>query len=58
MFKKFVFVATAVVLASAGASAQEQVLNLYSARHYQHGRGFVYQLHQGHRHQDQPGGRR
>ena len=34
MFKKFVFVATAVVLASAGASAQEQVLNLYSARHY------------------------
>ena len=34
MFKKLVFVATAVVLASAGASAQEQVLNLYSARHY------------------------
>ncbi len=34
MLKKTVFAATVTLLACASASAQEQVLNLYSARHY------------------------
>ena len=34
MLKKFAFAATAALLAATGASAQDQVLNLYSARHY------------------------
>ena len=34
MLKKTAFVALAALLAATGASAQEQVLNLYSARHY------------------------
>jgi iron(III) transport system substrate-binding protein len=34
MFKKSLALACALVAAAAGASAQEQVLNLYSARHY------------------------
>jgi iron(III) transport system substrate-binding protein len=34
MLKKFAFAAIAALLAAASASAQEQVLNLYSARHY------------------------
>ena len=34
MLKKFVFAATTALLVATGATAQEQVLNLYSARHY------------------------
>jgi iron(III) transport system substrate-binding protein len=34
MLKKFAFALTTALLVAAGASAQEQVLNLYSARHY------------------------
>ncbi len=34
MLKKFVFAAATALLVATGATAQEQVLNLYSARHY------------------------
>lgn len=34
MLKKTAFALAATLLAATGASAQEQVLNLYSARHY------------------------
>jgi hypothetical protein len=48
----------ALIAAAGAATAQEQVVNLYSARHYSTDERSVQQLHQGHRHQDQPRGRR
>lgn len=38
------------LLISAHAAAQEQVLNLYSARHYPTDKTYVQQFHQSHRH--------
>jgi iron(III) transport system substrate-binding protein len=40
------------------ASAQDKVLNLYSARHYQTDEALYAELHQGHRHSHQPRRRR